>query len=355
MFLGYAGNYASGFPDLAAMEDLLGRMDATRANAEWLFEGEHVSGPAANEYRARVDGATADFEGTIVRTNNQARSLLANANLQVYEGKAMTCFFNPHTAKCRTTRAGESEVAMPAPRTAVRPPSHEHARKSCRPRPESWTQLSRCPGEGRTRLPSTRARSAPRFPWEIPVESDALVGEALAVARPAALTDTEARLNGLQDAVVAERYQALRALVWERAGGHQSVLERLLVLEESDAEVSWTRWQTSLSRCGVNDDAVVIEAARAVWQALGPNAYALHFKHRPRTWRGFQEGRTWLQVGVLGCVALIFAAFITDERAGVLWWIWLPAVVGWPLLVWRIFSASYRRRARVGGRELPHL
>ncbi|KGM11899.1 IS5 family transposase [Cellulomonas carbonis] len=229
-----------------------------------------------------------------------------------------------------------------------------HGRAAGRGPGVGWT----CPGNparaGRD-YPQPVREVPPRFPWEIPVESDALVGGALAVARPAASTDTEARLNGLQDAMVAERYQALRALVWERAGGDQSALERLLVLEESDAEVSWTRWQTSLSRCGVNDDAVVIEAARAVWEALGPNAYALHFKHRPRTWRGFQEGRTWLQVGVLGCVALIFAAFITDERAGVPWWIWLPAVVGWPLLVWRIFIASYRRRARVGGRELPHL
>jgi hypothetical protein len=193
----------------------------------------------------------------------------------------------------------------------------------------------------------------PRFPWEVPVASDALVAGALAAARPEALQEMEPRLNGLPDGAVAKRYQSLRALVWERASRDTSVLERLQDLEQSETGAPWTRWQTSLSACGVDD--AVIEAARAVWEALGPNAYALQFKHRPRTWRGFQEGRTWLQVGLLGCLGLMFAGVVADEHSAIAWWVWLPAVAAWPLLVWRIFRASYRRRARIGSKELPYL
>lgn len=45
MTLGYAGNYASGFPDEIAFEDWLARLD-TLADAHQR-EGEQVSGPTA--------------------------------------------------------------------------------------------------------------------------------------------------------------------------------------------------------------------------------------------------------------------------------------------------------------------
>ena len=195
----------------------------------------------------------------------------------------------------------------------------------------------------------------PRLAWEIPVDSDALVAGALAAARPAAAAAAQRRLDGLADEVVAARYRALRTLVWKRAGGDPIALERLRELDASDAGTSWTRWQTSLSASGVDDDDAVVEAARGVWEALGPNAYALVFKHRPRTSRGFQEGRTWPAAGVFGCLALVVLAVLSDERSGIAWWVWLPAIVGWPLLVWRVFRTRYRRRARVGGKELPYL
>ena len=55
---------------------------------------------------------------------------------------------------------------------------------------------------------------------------------------------------------------------------------------------------------GAADDERVIEASRRVWEALGPNVYAVQFKARPQTWRGFLEGRGWLVLGMTGLVVI---------------------------------------------------
>jgi hypothetical protein len=54
MTLGYAGSYASGFPDELAFEQWLDRIGTLADAHQHLAEGEHVSGPAAAEYAARV-------------------------------------------------------------------------------------------------------------------------------------------------------------------------------------------------------------------------------------------------------------------------------------------------------------
>jgi len=194
----------------------------------------------------------------------------------------------------------------------------------------------------------------PRFPWEVPVDSDAFVGGALAVARPTSLVSIALRLNGLTDEVVAERYLSLRALVWSRAGDDATLLEHLRELEACPAETSWTRWQTRLFRCGVLDDTDVIDAARAVWESLGSNEYVLHLRERPRTYRGFTEQRNWFTAGIVGCAALALGAVTLDDRSGIPWWVWLPVIAAWPCLLWRWFRRSHRRRERIGGKELPH-
>lgn len=103
MTLGYSGSYASGFPDDLAFEQWLERIDTlTDAHAR-LREGEHVSGPAADEYRARIDGS-ARFAGRAVRTAREANTLLANPDLQIFPGKGMTCALDPAKAACRLTR-----------------------------------------------------------------------------------------------------------------------------------------------------------------------------------------------------------------------------------------------------------
>jgi hypothetical protein len=82
---------------------------------------------------------------------------------------------------------------------------------------------------------------------------------------------------------------------------------RLQELEGEPAERGYPAWETMVMRTGADQNPAVVKPERAVWQALGPNEYAIHLRDRPRTLRGFWEGRTWLQVGALGLVGLVFA------------------------------------------------
>lgn len=100
MTLGYAGTYASGFPDDLAFEDWLTRLDTLAEAHEHLDNGEHVSGPAADTYRHRVHAATR-FAGRVLRTNREAHTLLANTDLQIFPGNGMTCVLDPQRAACR--------------------------------------------------------------------------------------------------------------------------------------------------------------------------------------------------------------------------------------------------------------
>jgi hypothetical protein len=49
------GTYASGFPDDLAFEELLARLDWLSVQHDHLVAGEHVSEPAADDYRSRVE------------------------------------------------------------------------------------------------------------------------------------------------------------------------------------------------------------------------------------------------------------------------------------------------------------
>jgi integrase len=102
MTLGYSGSYASGFPDDLAFEEWLDRIDTLTDAHERLTAGEHVSGPAANAYQARVS-ASSRFAGQTARTRRDAATLLANPVLQVFPGKGMTCVLDPAKAACRLT------------------------------------------------------------------------------------------------------------------------------------------------------------------------------------------------------------------------------------------------------------
>ncbi|MER5867651.1 hypothetical protein [Kitasatospora sp. NPDC002040] len=97
---GYAGTYASGFPDDLAFERWLTRLDELESADRRLKDGEHVSGPAADAFRSRVGGGVQKFAGRVVRTGREARHILANPSLQIYPGKAMTCVFAAPTALC---------------------------------------------------------------------------------------------------------------------------------------------------------------------------------------------------------------------------------------------------------------
>ncbi len=154
---------------------------------------------------------------------------------------------------------------------------------------------------------------------------------------------------------MAEKYQALRAQVWALAERDDASLSRLQQLEESETGGSWPPWQTTVRRLGGDEDDDVIEAAQDVWEALGPNAYELEFRDRPRTYKGFLEGRLWINTYVLVIVALCFAGAAVDERYGVPWWLSVPVVfAAWTLVMALLFRSSYRRRERVASKELPH-
>ncbi len=100
MTLGYAGTYASGFPDDLAFEEWLARLDLLADAHGRLEAGEHVSGTAADLYRHRIE-AVQRFAGHTLRTHREARILLANPDLQIYPGMGMTCVFDPNRAACR--------------------------------------------------------------------------------------------------------------------------------------------------------------------------------------------------------------------------------------------------------------
>jgi hypothetical protein len=194
----------------------------------------------------------------------------------------------------------------------------------------------------------------PKRPWQIPVASDSLIAGALAKGRKAVLDSCPARRDGLPDAEVVARHERLRAAVTALAVEEPRVLEQLESLEAQPPDAASTQWQTPLMLIDADEDPDVIELALDVWDALGPNSYGLEFRLRRRTWRGFQEGRSWLQAGTLGTLAL---AVISIEQAsdGSGWWVaWAAAAAAWPLLVWRAFRRSYRRREAIARKELPY-
>ncbi|KOT79129.1 hypothetical protein ADK70_32000 [Streptomyces rimosus subsp. pseudoverticillatus] len=113
MLQGYAGSYASGFPDEYAFEDWLYRIECLAEDADALSDGEHVSGPAAVLYRQRVPAGAREFAGHVVTSDRQARNLLANPLLNIHHGSGMTCVFNPATAACQICGTAGDPMVTP--------------------------------------------------------------------------------------------------------------------------------------------------------------------------------------------------------------------------------------------------
>ncbi|WP_030343322.1 hypothetical protein [Streptomyces sp. NRRL S-1022] len=61
-----------------AFEDWLFRMEGIADDERRLLAGEHVSGPAADSYRYRVQAASREFAGRVLTSERQARDLLGN-------------------------------------------------------------------------------------------------------------------------------------------------------------------------------------------------------------------------------------------------------------------------------------
>lgn len=110
MFLGYAGNYASGFPDDVSFEEFLRRLEEISEHAQQLEAGEHVSGPAADRYRDRVLSSNRRFAGRVLTTSQAINAVRSNPDLQVFSGQAMTCVFDARTALCEVERQSDSRT-----------------------------------------------------------------------------------------------------------------------------------------------------------------------------------------------------------------------------------------------------
>lgn len=108
MIHGYAGGADSGFLDDITFERFLHRAEIIHDDHQRLQRGEHVSGPAADEYRDRVDRASA-FAGLTVSTTSQINQALSNPDLQIHHGAVVTCVFRRATAACLKTSDGSAE------------------------------------------------------------------------------------------------------------------------------------------------------------------------------------------------------------------------------------------------------
>ena len=99
MIQGYAGGADAGFLDDITFEQFLHRAETIHDDAHRLEHGEHVSGPAADEYRARIARAST-FAGLTVTTKSQVDNALSNPDLQIHHGAVVTCVFRRATAAC---------------------------------------------------------------------------------------------------------------------------------------------------------------------------------------------------------------------------------------------------------------
>ncbi len=99
MIQGYAGGADAGFLDDITFEQFLHRAEIIHDDSQRLECGEHVSGPAADEYRARVARAST-FAGLTVTTKRQIDNALSNPDLQIHHGAVVTCVFRRATAAC---------------------------------------------------------------------------------------------------------------------------------------------------------------------------------------------------------------------------------------------------------------
>ncbi len=120
--LGYAGTYDSGFPDEHAYEDWLFRLDTLAENHRQLSQGEQVSGPAADNYRHRVNAAQKKFAGRVLTDPKYTHDLVTNPLLQIFPGRGMTCVFDPAKALCQL-RPAEDDVR--------RTPDQDDCRPTC--------------------------------------------------------------------------------------------------------------------------------------------------------------------------------------------------------------------------------
>lgn len=108
--LSYAGAADTGWMNDVAVERLEMVIDQLEDDQERLDAGEHVSGPSAAEYRARIE-RMALFAGRVITTARSAERLLASTDPDVHHGEGMTCVHRAETAECRKALTAQGRPA----------------------------------------------------------------------------------------------------------------------------------------------------------------------------------------------------------------------------------------------------
>lgn len=98
--LNYAGEGDTSWMDDLAVEKLEMVLEQNDDDRTLTEDGEHVSGPSANEYRTRL-GRVAKFSGRVVATVRSVERLLNQADPDIHHGEGMTCVHRAETAECR--------------------------------------------------------------------------------------------------------------------------------------------------------------------------------------------------------------------------------------------------------------
>lgn len=125
MTLNYAANDDDSWLDDVAVKRL--EMVLEQSEDDWTRleeEHEHVSGPAAAEYRRRTAGAAA-FLGRTVRAQASVSRLLAQTDTDIHHGDAMTCVHRaePRHAARRSSCSGCPPTTDPMNHSAAAPAS----------------------------------------------------------------------------------------------------------------------------------------------------------------------------------------------------------------------------------------
>jgi integrase len=112
--LSYAGQADTTWLEDLAVERLELIVEQTEQDHTLLSGGEHVSGPAAAEYRTRVTHAHR-FAGRAVHRVRNVERFLASVDPSIHHGEGMTCVWRPETAACHATKLAQHLPAGDAP------------------------------------------------------------------------------------------------------------------------------------------------------------------------------------------------------------------------------------------------
>jgi integrase len=112
--LSYAGSADTSWMDDLAIERLEMVVDQIGDDLALLEDGEHVSGPSAAEYRARIAGVSR-FAGRAVTHVRNVQRLLDSADPRIHHGEAMTCVWRAETAACRKAKIAQGLPADDVP------------------------------------------------------------------------------------------------------------------------------------------------------------------------------------------------------------------------------------------------